>query len=44
MTEYRCSSFVIVEQVKDLLEDGRFPYKVKIKRVSAESGRSYYSL
>jgi hypothetical protein len=44
MTEYRSGGEVIVDQIEALLDDGRFPFKVTVKRVKGESGREYYSL
>jgi hypothetical protein len=44
MTEYRSGGTVLVEQIQALLEDGRFPYKVTVKRVTGKSGRDYFSL
>jgi len=42
--EYRSGGEVIVKQVKQLIDDSRFPYKVDVKNVTSGTGRPYYSL
>jgi hypothetical protein len=44
MTEYRSKGEVVVKQIEALLDDGRFPYKVTVKRITGKTGREYYSL
>jgi len=41
---YRSGGEVFVKHVKALIEDGRFPFEVDVKRVTGKNDRTYYSL
>jgi hypothetical protein len=42
--EFRSGGEVIVDQATTLIDDGRFPFKVDVKKVTGKTGRTYYSL
>jgi len=41
---YRSGGEVFVKHINALIEDGRFPFEVEVKRVTGKNDRTYYSL